>query len=396
LGSLPPIKGVSAYTVHLLDALSQTGDVKLDVVSFRSIYPRFAYPGGDPDEPGATPPVLAGVRFRSGLTWYNPVSWLTAGLGSEGDVLHAQWWSYALAPVYLTVLGLARLRRKRVVLTVHNVEPHEDGWLKRRLNRLVFRFAHAYIVHSEQNRADLHRIVGGDDARITVLPHGVLETPRTGMTRADARARLGLPDDAKVVLCFGNIRPYKGVDVLLRAWPRVLAMIPDARLLIAGQLWGEWAPYAAILDELGITGSVDSRLGYVPSDQIEKYAVAADVVALPYTRFDAQSGAGARMLPFGRPLVVTDTGGLPQLVADPEAVVPPGDAEALAGALIRVLRDDELRERMGAGSLAIAGTLDWDRIAARTVSLYRSLLEPRETYAAPEETAVEPARVRQP
>ncbi len=373
LGSMPPAKGVSAYTQQLVAALASDDDVDLEFTGFSSIYPRFAYPGGDPNEAAVVTPEFEGVRQRARIAWYNPFSWLRAGLDMQGDVVHAQWWSYALAPVYGTVLGVARLRGKRVVITAHNVVPHEGGVAKRLLNRAIFAFGHAFIVHSEQNRADLQRIIAGDPARITVLPHGVLDTPRTGISRAAARLRLGVPGNAKALLYFGHIRPYKGVDVLLRAFANVLREQPDAMLIVAGKPWIDWAPYDALIDELGIRASLRLHLDFVPTTDVESYFVAADAVVLPYTHFDAQTGVGTRALPFGLPLIVTRTGGLPELVVDPDSVVPPADVVALARAIGRVLGEAELRASLSADSLAIAGTLGWERIAAQTIVVYEAV-----------------------
>jgi glycosyltransferase involved in cell wall biosynthesis len=390
VGSLPPVKGVSAYTLSLLEALDQRGHLDIDFVGFRGIYPRWAYPGGDPIEVNGSAPLLMGVKQRRALSWYNPFSWLRAGVRMRGDVVHAQWWSYALAPVYATLLGLARLRRKRIVMTVHNVEPHEGGIFQRIANRAVFRFAHHYIVHSEANKTTLQRLLRCDPARISVLAHGVLETPRTGMSRPTARLKLGIAGDARVVLCFGNIRPYKGVDVLLRAFAEIAREDPRAQLVIAGQPWGDWAPYQRLIDELGVDDRILRRLEYIPSIEVEAYFVAADVVALPYTHFDAQSGVGTRALPFGRPLVVTNTGGLPDLVLDDEAVVPSGDAGALARALARVLGDQALRDRMAVDSLALAASLGWDAIAERTAAIYAAVQD-GESPGATAEAGKEPA-----
>jgi glycosyltransferase involved in cell wall biosynthesis len=207
-----------------------------------------------------------------------------------------------------------------------------------------------------------------------VLPHGALETPRTGISKPTARYRLGIPADAHVALCFGNIRPYKGVQILLRAFVQVALDDPDAVLVIAGQPWGDWSRYDRLIDDLGIRDRVRLRLEYIPASEVEPYFVAADAVVLPYTHFDAQSGVGTRALPFGRPLIVTNTGGLPDLVMEPDAVVPAGDAAALARAMRRVLGDQELRDRMSVDSLALAAALGWDTIAERTVEVYASVL----------------------
>ena len=192
LARFRPSRGSRPTRRQLLGALAREPAANIEFVGFRRIYPRRAYPGGDPNEPGAETPAFEGVRVRNNVTWYNPLSWIAAGLTARGDVVHAQWWSYALAPMYITMLGIARMRGKRVLLTVHNVAPHEDGRVKRALNRVVFRLGHHYIVHSEQNRRELARIVG-DPTRISVLPHGMLETPRSGMSRVDGARRSGLP-----------------------------------------------------------------------------------------------------------------------------------------------------------------------------------------------------------
>jgi glycosyltransferase involved in cell wall biosynthesis len=378
IGTLPPVRGVSPYTQHLITALSSSGAAPIDFVGFHSIYPRFAFPGGETQEQGAEAPTIDGVHVRSNLRWYNPFGWVLAGLTVTGDVVHAQWWSYALAPVYTVVLGLARLRGKRVLLTVHNVEPHEGGAARRFLNRAVFRMGHHFIVHSRQNRDELQRVTGRSEDAIDVLPHGTLAVPRTGMTQADARARLGLPDDigSRVILAFGHIRPYKGVDVLLRAFADVARTDPGVTLVIAGNPWGSFDRYANLVDDLGLGGRVRTYLGFIPTDNVEAYFQAADAVVLPYTDFQSQSGVGTLALHFGRPLIVTDVGGLPDLVREPACVVPPSDVSSLALAITRLLNDDALRDRAAAGSTALAGAYSWDAIAADTIALYRWLVTP--------------------
>lgn len=405
VGTLPPTKGVSPYTRQLVQALSDRDDVDLQVIAFKDIYPRWAYPGGDPAEAPAesmateAPSWLAQPRVRSMVSWWNPISWVRAGMAIEGDIVHAQWWTHVLAPMYLAMLATARLRGKRVVMTVHNVTTHESNVFTRFLARQVMRFGERFIVHSPQNRSSLSMIVRGSDGRTSVLPHGILDAPRTGMSREDARAALKIDADAKVVLAFGNIRPYKGCDVLLRAFARVVRDEPNTTLIIAGRPWWKWNPQP-LIDELGIGANVRTHLDFVPASDIEAFFVAADVVALPYTSFEAQSGVGALALPFGRALVVSDAGGLPELTDDPQTIVPAGDVRALAAAIARVLADDELQRRLEEQSLEIATRFGWDAIAAETVEIYRSLLpadvESMETHGARSfDEPVTPAGARQ-
>jgi glycosyltransferase involved in cell wall biosynthesis len=382
LGSLPPAKGVSPYTAQLVRALEARDDVDLQVIAFKSIYPRWAYPGGDPAEDVPAPEWLSRPAYRRMVTWWNPISWVRAGFAIDGDVVHAQWWTHVLAPMYLAMLGIARLRGKRVVITVHNVTPHESNVLTRFLARTVLRLGQRFIVHSPQNRSSLSMMLRKSDGATTVLPHGVLEAPRTGLTREQAREALNIDPAAKVVLAFGNIRPYKGADVLLRSHAELVATHPDAMLVIAGKPWWKWDPQP-LIDELRIASSVRTFLDFVPAPDVEAFFVAADVVALPYTSFEAQSGVGALALPFGRALVVSDVGGLPDLTDDPRAIVPPANVSALTHAIARVLDDAALQERLEERSVYIAERLGWDEIAANTVAVYRSL-EPAPVAATPD------------
>src|SRR5581483_11960567 len=150
IGSMPPARGVSAYTASLAGALARRDDVDLDVLSFRSLYPKLLYPGGAPDTRSDTG-IDDTLPVCRSLTWWNPVGWIAAGFRLRGDIVHAQWWSFFLAPAYAAVLAVARLRGKRVVLTVHNTEPHERGLLRRVANRAVLPFAHCIIVHALAN-----------------------------------------------------------------------------------------------------------------------------------------------------------------------------------------------------------------------------------------------------
>ena len=379
LSSLPPQRGVTPYTARLLDALAARSDVEVQALGFRSLYPRWLYPGGDQETSDA---VELPVPERRILAWYNPWTWLWAGLTVRGDIIHAQWWSWFLAPAYVVVLSLCRLRGKRVVVTAHNLRPHEHGWWRRLMNALVLRTADEIIVHSERNRRALG-VVGGK-ARVAVVPHGALalRAPTADLTREDARRRIGLPPDAKVVLCFGNVRPYKGIDVLLRASAAARASVPALRVIIAGELWKDCRDPAREAERAGVGDIVTCRLRYVPDSDAALLFAASDVVVLPYLRFDGQSGAGTLAATARRAIIVSDVGGLPDLVRDPGAVVAPSDPVALAAALIRVLSDDAFRRKLEADAEIVAAGLSWDGIADATVGVYQSALRPTPALAA--------------
>lgn len=375
ISSLPPHKGISAYTVPLAAALSESPGLRLQLVSFRSLYPRFLFPGGEIDDRGMNVNLPSSVSVRRLMDWYNPASWVQAGLSIGGAIVHAQWWSYPLAPQYFTALRIARWRGKKVVLTIHNVMPHEKSRLNNFLNSLIYPMADHVIVHSEGMRETLHENGAFRRGQVSVVPHGLLKPPAPEVPdMAAARRELGVPEGASTVLYFGNIRPYKGLETLLEALSLVSQRVPRAHMLIAGEPWTDWEPYREMIERLGLSESVTERLGFVPYNKVHLYFTAADVVALPYTHFDAQSGVASIALAFHRPAVVTDVGGLPDMVADARAVVPPGDSGALAEALTAVLTDGALRAKLQADAELVARRFGWEEIAARTIEVYRQIL----------------------
>jgi glycosyltransferase involved in cell wall biosynthesis len=396
VGSLPPQRGISAYCHDLAAALANVAGVDLEFVAFRSLYPPFLYPGGAREAPGASERVIPGARVRRDLTWWNPFGWVGAGLTARGDIVHAQWWSYALAPAYLCLLASARLRRRKVVLTVHNARPHEGGMLARMANRAVLPLAHHIIVHTRQG-ADALVAAGVSARRIDVVPMGVPE-PRVrdaAETRA-ARRQLGLSLDARVVLFLGNIRPYKGVMTLLEAFTDVVREVPDARLLVAGQPWGDTGEeIRERVGALGLNASVELRLEYVTEEVMDACFIASDVVVYPYTHFDAQSAAACDALRYGRAIIVTRTGGLPELASDPGVILEPGDRTSLAGAIVAVLRDGALRAALEAGARTKARERSWTLVAGKTTPVYARLLEaptdPRAVAGPNDEYATVPA-----
>jgi len=378
VGTLPPIKGISrTYCLPLAEALSRFVDI--DFVGFSHIYPDRLYPDGT-TEGGGEHVFAPGcrIRTRAPLDWFNPLGWLWTGLTVPGRLLHVHWWTFYLAPVELTLLVAAKLRRTPVVMTVHNVLAHETNALDRALTRLAFSLADHFIVHTEQNRRQLVDIFGVPRGRISIIPFGALTLyDDAPMSRTEARRRLGLDDTERVLLHFGNIRDYKGLDVLLAALRIVADSVPNVRLVVAGPCWTGWERYGRLIKQLDLKQHVLLQIGYVPTPMVKAYFRSADLVVLPYVHFEAQSGPGNIALAFAVPMIVTRTGGLPKLVRDADAVVPPGDAGALAEAIVACLRDDEKLARMADDSAALRQEYAWGRIARRTVTLYEEVLSGR-------------------
>ncbi len=377
LGTLPPIRALSSYCYELTRALA--AHFKIEFISFKSIYPSFLYPGGNLKGDDTYPEMnLETVHIRQRLTWYNPASWICEGLFTESDLLHVQWWSLPLFPVFLTICSLFKLRKKPVVFTVHNVLPHDKSLLYTKLSHLLFQFGNHFIVHTAIGREQMisHYKISAD--RISIIPHGGLDFHiNNHADRRKLREEMNISEQDKVILLFGAVRPYKGIDIAIQSLAEVIKRIPEARLLIAGKLWEEWEPYDKLIKQLNLKDHVILHLEYIPSNQVHKFFEVSDLTIFPYRHFDSQSGVGATAVSFQKPMIVSNVGGLPELVEDDQFIVEPDDAAALAEKISLCLNDSAILKKMAQQTRTVSQQLSWFDIAEKTAMVYKKVLQNR-------------------
>jgi glycosyltransferase involved in cell wall biosynthesis len=374
VGTLPPIKSISDYCMELTQKLIL--DVDVEFINFKHIYYEALYKGGGTKEndPLFTRPVSPRLEVRDLLTWYNPLSWLYAGLSTKGDLVHFQWWTSYLFPVFFSVALMSKVKGKKLVCTVHNVHGHETGFVDRVLNRLILSLPDRFIVHTERNAEQLAQAFGIARADIRVVPHGIFEFYRDReLPQAEAREQLGIPASAQVLLCFGHVRPYKGTEDLIAAYKAALPALPELFIIVAGKAWREELKLE-IESQLADVPRKILHLDYVPSSQIKAFFSAADVVVLPYREFAAQSGPGNIALAFEKPLIVADVGGLPELVGSPHAVFEPGNVAALMSAIEHCFQDAGALASMARDSARLRERFSWSTIARATLGVYEELL----------------------
>jgi glycosyltransferase involved in cell wall biosynthesis len=376
LGSFPPqAQGIPGYCGALAQALAAHGPVR--AIGFKAMYPAFLFPGVkttmDPTSPAPHAPNL---DLCHNLAWYNPLGWLWSAFSTPAQIVHIQWWSLPLFPVCLIFTLAAKLRRVPVVITVHNVLPHEPSPWFLRASRVLYRRADHLIVHSEVNRAQLLEHFHCYADRVSCVPMGIDAPIATALDKESARAQLGIPTSRPTILFFGTVRPYKGLDVLLRATAEVRKHHPGVLLVIAGKPWEPWARYQAIIDDLGLAEQVIARLDYIPESEMPIFYAAADLVVLPYRHFDAQSAVGVQVLGQGRPMIVTDCGGLPALVNhEARWIAPPDDAVALAEKIAGFLREPIGATASFAEIARQAGEcMSWKASAEAQWAIYRRLV----------------------
>jgi glycosyltransferase involved in cell wall biosynthesis len=277
------------------------------------------------------------------------------------DVVHFQWLTVQhvdghLLPRRQTASG----RRRPLVLTAHDVLPREPRRGQLSAQRRLYEHFDAVVVHSEHGCARLSGELGIDPDGVHVIPHGVFAH------LADVPPQPPpFPTEKPVVLCFGLMRPYKGIDVLLDAWRG----IEDAELWIAGM---------PRMDITHLREIAPPNVRFVPrfitDSELPAYFQRADLVVLPYREID-QSGVLFTALAFGKPLLLSDVGGFPEVAATGAArIVPAGDPAALREALQELIGDPAALAAMASRAREAAeGKYSWAMIARRTLDLYRSL-----------------------
>ena len=278
-------------------------------------------------------------------------------------------WMSFFAPAYGTIARRLKARAgTRIVFLCHNFYPHEPSRLDRVLTRYGVRHVDGILALSESVAREARSCAAHADVRC--VPHPVPTIFAPLPAAADARRKYGIPADELVLLFFGHIRAYKGLPVLLRAMPQILGQ-RACRLLIAGEFYEPRERYDKLLAQLGVGERVTIIDRYLPNEEVPDVFAAADVCVLPYVSA-TQSGVAKVAYGFGKPVIVTDVGGLAEEVIDGETgyVVAPHDPDAIAAAVERFCREradhdfvaaiDELRAQVLVGAAARgAGSVDW-------------------------------------
>lgn len=279
-----------------------------------------------------------------------------------------------------------RLMRRRVVLTVHNVNIRardgNDGPLNRLTLRIQYALADHLFVHTQRMRSELDADFRVAPRKISVIPFGINSTiPISAMSRVDARRQLGLASSDRVVLFFGNIARYKGLEYLIEAMGIVVRTMPECRLVIAGRTKGDdtyWPALRQRIDELGLQEHVLCRIEYVPDSETERYFKAADVLALPYT-FVFQSGVMFLAYNFGLPVIASNVGSLKEEVIDGVTgyICTPRDPGDIARKIVQYFESDLFRDlhtqRLRIRKFA-SERYSWSSVGEATREVYARLL----------------------
>lgn len=377
-GPSPPLRGgIVAAHANLHRTLAARGH-EMHWTGFRRQYPDFLFPGSSQE--GAVADWLRCDSDRVFVPW-EPWSWSRTArnlLAFRPDAVLARWWIPFFAVGFWSVMRQVR-RRTRVIWVLDNVVPHERYPLGAWLTRRALRQGHGYLVQSAQVKRDLEALLPEvDPAAVRLAHHPVYDYGVPGRTRptmAEARRQLDLPPDARVLLFFGFIKPYKGLMHLIDAAPRLRERFgPDGvRILVVGDVYGDRRQYVQRIEASGAADIIRFHDRYVADEEVEPWFVASDLVVLPYVSA-TQSGIALLAWNYDKPVVTTAVGGLPELIRDGETgfLVPPGDSEALADACIRFFAEDRA-EAMANAVREAKRPYTWEAQAEAIEDLVRTL-----------------------
>ena len=264
-----------------------------------------------------------------------------------------------------------------VVMTVHDIKSHYERFVSRdSFLRRSLRIPHCLITHYQNGKSQLIDHWGVDDERVSVIPHGIMMPLHHSVGRSEARRRQNLPEKRRIILFFGSIRPNKGLDVLLEALNYIRSRVPEVLLIVAGAVprGMNFQKYSDIIQKLNLSENVRTEINFIPDEDVDNFMAAADMVVLPYVKFEAQSGVLLRAYAHEKPVVVSDVGAMGELVSSDKVglVVEPGDLKALAQAVINVL--DNSGDFQSHYTKQLEEKYSWQNIAEATIRCYEKAI----------------------
>lgn len=323
--------GIAAFTERFAMQLQNSG-YEVIIYSFSLQYPGFLFPGKTQFSSDPPPP---GLEIRTSINSINPLNWLKIGLELRRlrpDLIVPRYWLPFMGPCLGSILRLAKGNgHTKVVAIADNVLPHEKRLGDRAFTRWFVNTCDAFVVMSKSVLDDL-RIFTQKPANL--VPHPIYDNYGAHSTREVAQAELGLSPEFNYLLFFGFIRDYKGLDLLLEAMADERIRQMNLKLIVAGEYYGNEEKYEAQIKQFDIENQLVMRTDYIPNEEVRYYFGAADLVVQPY-RTATQSGISQLAYHFEKPMIVTDVGGLAEIVPHGEAgYVVPVNAKSIADAIV--------------------------------------------------------------
>ena len=339
VGPAHPYRGGLAAIMESMAREFQSRGYIVDILTFTLQYPSLLFPGKSQT---VDTPAPADLNIRRRVSTINPLSWWSVGRElrkAKPDIVLMKYWTPFMAPCFGSIARLARKNgHTKVVCQIDNVEPHEHHITDKPFNRYYLNSVDGFIYMSEQVHSELKEYTS---APALFSPHPMFENFGLRVEREEAIKELGLESDVRYAMFFGLIRDYKGLDTLLEAWAKFHKK--GHKLLIAGEFYAAKDKYMTLIERLGLKNDIVLHDYFIPDDKIKHYFSAADCVVLPY-KTATQSGVTQICYNFCTPVIVTNVGGLAEIVPDDRVgYVCEPTVEGVADALERIYDGDRLQ-----------------------------------------------------
>ncbi len=318
LGPAYPYRGGLAAILQSVAREFQRRKNMVNIKTFTLQYPSLLFPGTSQfvNEKEVAKPL--DIEIERCVNTMNPLNWISVGLRikrERPDILLLKYWTPFMAPALGTITRIAKSNsHTKVICHIDNVDPHERHFTDKIFNRYFLRSVDGFVYMSEQVHSELSNYLG-DKTSAIFSPHPMFDNFGEKIERAKACEELQIDPAQNYALFFGLIREYKGLDILLDAWARLKndAKYSEKKLIIAGEFYTAKDKYTQQIADLGLNDDVILHDRFIADEDVAKYFSCCDFVVLPY-RTASQSGVTQIAYNFCTPMVVTNVGGLPEIV----------------------------------------------------------------------------------
>ena len=333
IGSAYPLRGggIASYNERLAREFMAQG-FDTTIYTFSLQYPKIFFPGTTQYSTEAPP---ADIKIKVCINSINPFNWIKVGnelRNIKPDIIVVRYWIPFMGPCFGTILRrVKKNKHTKVVCIADNIIPHEKRTGDTMFTKYFVKPVDAFVTMSKKVLEDLQKFV--KDKPSQFIPHPLYDNFGEKVSKEEARNKLGIDSNEKIILFFGFIRKYKGLDILLAAMRVLKDQDHEIKLLIAGEFYDDKKIYGDLINNLGIRDSLILHTDFIQDSEVKYFLCAADCVVQPY-RNATQSGVTPLAYHFEKPMIVTNVGGLPDMVPDKVGLVAEPNAIDIAEKII--------------------------------------------------------------
>ena len=332
IGTAYPYRGgIASFNERMAEELAIMGH-EVIIYTFTLQYPSFLFPG---KTQYSTDPKPENLKIIPLINSVNPLNWIKAGLRirkEKADIIISKFWIPFMGPALGTIIRLAKNKKTRSISVIDNIIPHEKRPGDKLLSQYYTGAIDEFVVMSSSVKEDMKKFTVSKPVKL--IPHPIYDNYGKILDKSIARKHLDIDPDNKYVMFFGFIRDYKGLDLLLKAMNNDEIRKLGIKCIVAGEYYENRDKYEKLISELNIEDNLILKTDFIPNEEVKYYFSAADLIVQPY-KSATQSGISQLAYHFEKPMVVTNVGGLPEIVDNGKSgyVVNP-DPEDIANAII--------------------------------------------------------------